>query len=219
MSARSPLDYDISVAADKRRRARLRGLPGETAAEARKCAQPGCAAPGLFRAPRSPADLYDYQWLCADHVRDFNRAWNYHQGWSEAEIDRQNRRDAGWDRPTWRMNGHTGGGGAHMDGRAWAREGFRDPFEVLGDNATINRGGGAKPGDPSRARLLPKNERSALDILGLGPETPKRDIRTRFRALVRDLHPDRNGGQRGGEKRLRDVIWAWDQIKGSRNFA
>ncbi len=219
MTARSPFDYDISVSADKRRRARLRGMSGETASDARKCDRAGCQSPGLFRAPRSKADLFDYMWLCEDHIREHNRAWNYYEGWTEAEVDAQMRRDMRWDRPTWRMSGANAGGAAHVDGRAWAREGLNDPFEALGDNATINRGGGAKQGAPSRARLLPKNERSALDILGMGPETRRAELRRRFRQLVQDLHPDRNGGKRGGEKRLRDVLWAWDQLKASRNFA
>ncbi len=28
-----------------------------------------------------------------------------------------------------------------------------------------------------------------------------------------------NGGDRGDEERLQEVVWAWDQIKASRNFA
>lgn len=218
MPARSPLDYDISVAADKRRRARARGMTGETAAEARKCEHQGCQNPGLFRAPRSRENLFDYRWYCEDHIREFNKSWNYFEGWSEVAMNAQSRAEMAWERPTWKL-GQRAANGAHMDGRAWAREGFSDPFEVLGDNATINPGARRAERDAARGRLLPKNERSALDILGCAPETPKVEIRSRFRALVRDLHPDRKAGSREDESRLRDVVWAWDQIKGSRNFA
>ena len=91
MANRSPLDYDISVTADKRRRARVRGQKGETAAEARKCDWPGCASPGLYRAPKSPDRLNEYQWYCQDHIRDFNKSWNYFQNWSEEDMDAQRR--------------------------------------------------------------------------------------------------------------------------------
>ena len=214
MSARSPLDYDISVTADKRRRARARGLSGETAAEARKCEHQGCQNPGLFRAPKSRENLFDYRWFCEDHIREFNKSWNYFEGWTEEALDAQARAERAWERPTWKF-GQRPANGAHMDGRAWAREGFSDPFEVLGEKATLN------PGAERRAaqrRRLPKNEESALSILGCEPETPKSDIRKRFRQLVKDLHPDMKGGSREDENRLRDVVWAWDQIKGSRNF-
>ena len=36
--------------------------------------------------------------------------------------------------------------------------------------------------------------------------------------MVKDLHPDMNGGNRADEDRLQEVVWAWDQIKESRNF-
>jgi DnaJ-class molecular chaperone len=35
---------------------------------------------------------------------------------------------------------------------------------------------------------------------------------------VKDLHPDMNGGNRADEDRLQEVVWAWDQLKDSRNF-
>ncbi|MFV0474211.1 MAG: DnaJ domain-containing protein [Pikeienuella sp.] len=221
MTARSPLDYDISVSADKRRRARARGMSGEFATEARKCDWKGCSNPGQFRAPKSRHELNEFRWFCEGHIRDFNKAWNYYEGWTEAEMDAQRRADVSWDRPTWRLGEkpiRPDGAPGHTDGRAWARWGFHDPMEVLGANGTINPGG---PEDAAhrRQRMLPKNERSALEILGVAAEASKAEIRRRFRELVKDLHPDMNGGKREDEDRLRDVVWAWDQIKGSRNFA
>ncbi|MFW5881845.1 MAG: DnaJ domain-containing protein, partial [Roseicyclus sp.] len=67
-------------------------------------------------------------------------------------------------------------------------------------------------------RRLPANIRRALDILGAAETETRAEIRRRYRALVKDLHPDMNGGDRREEARLRRVLWAWDQIKVSRNF-
>ncbi|MEM7525111.1 MAG: J domain-containing protein [Pseudomonadota bacterium] len=221
MPPRSPLDYDISVSADKRRRARVRGMRGETASEERKCDWRGCSNPGRFRAPKSPNELNDYHWYCQDHIRDFNKNWNYFADWSEEELEAQRRADMSWERPTWKLGQkpiRPDGPQAHSDGQAWRRFGFQDPMEVLGENATINPGG-REDSHRVRQRLLPKNEQSALEILGCTAEQTRAEIRTRFRALVKDLHPDMNGGQRSDEDRLRDVVWAWDQIKNSRSFA
>lgn len=217
MASRSPLDYDISVSADKQRRARQRGMTGETAAEARKCDWRGCSNAGLYRAPKSPQELNEYRWFCQDHIRDFNKSWNYYADWTADELEAQRRADLAWDRPTWKLGKKPIRPEAHADGQAWARFGFRDPLEVLGENATINPGGKTEAKRAQR-RLLPKNEQSALDILGMGPDDTKADIRARFRTLVKDLHPDMNGGLREDEDRLRDVVWAWDQIKASRSF-
>lgn len=217
MPARRPLEYDISVSADKRRRARSRGQSGETAAEARKCEWAGCSNAGLYRAPKSREEMNEFRWFCQDHIRDFNKSWNYFEDWTIDQMEAQRRADIAWERPTWKLGQRPIQPETHADGRAWARFGFRDPMEVLGDNATINPGGKGEA-ERRRSRLLPKNEQSAIDILGCTAETPKVDIRKRYRELVKDLHPDMKAGSREEEDRLRDVVWAWDQIKGSRTF-
>ena len=47
----------------------------------------------------------------------------------------------------------------------------------------------------------------------------KTEIRKAYKALVKVLHPDMNGGDRSQEEQLSEVVWAWDQLKDSRNFA
>ena len=99
------------------------------------------------------------------------------------------------------------------EARAWARLGIEDPHQVLGKNATQNPGRGAQAG-----RRLPPTERRALDILEAKDHWTKVEIRKQYKSLVKDLHPDMNGGNRSDEERLQEVVWAWDQIKESRNF-
>lgn len=220
MPPRSPLDYDISVSADKRRRHKQRGFVGETAAEARKCDWRGCSNPGQYRAPKSREELNDFKWFCIDHIREFNKTWNFYADYSQADMEEARKSDQAWGRQTWKAGEKTGSGGGpagHTDGRAWARFGFDDPMEVLGDNATINPGGKGEATKAKR-RMLPKNEQSAIDVLGMQPEASRKELRAQYRALVKDLHPDMNGGERRDEDRLRDVVWAWDQIKNSPSF-
>ncbi|MEM7190090.1 MAG: J domain-containing protein [Pseudomonadota bacterium] len=219
MSQRSPLDYDISVAADKRRRARQRGMSGAFSGSGRPCEWPGCQEKATYRAPTSPERLQDFRWFCLDHVREYNKTWNFFSGWTEDELDEQVRADRTWERPTWSFKG-----GAkpdkqnwpHGEGRAWARWGFTDPMDVLGEAATQN------PGEDKRRvrfRRLTRDEARAMDTLGLPHDVESRaDVRTRYRELVKDLHPDMNGGARGDEARLGRVLRAWDILKNSRGF-
>ena len=46
----------------------------------------------------------------------------------------------------------------------------------------------------------------------------KVEIRKAYKALIKVLHPDMNGGDRSQEEQLGEVMWAWDQIKDSRSF-
>ncbi|MDF2231985.1 J domain-containing protein [Albimonas sp. CAU 1670] len=222
MPRRSFLDYDVSVSADKARRARRRGHTGAFEGGERQCECEGCEEAGLYRAPRAPDDLENFHWFCLEHVREYNRAWNYFRDRSEEEVEDYLRHATVWDRPTWRIGKdgkpHVSANG-HAEGQAWRRFGYNDPFQVLGENATINPGK-AQPDAPvrPRRRLLPANERRALEILGVEDEAGRDAIRTRYKSLVKDLHPDMNGGRRDAEDRLSKVIWAWEQIKTSRNF-
>ena len=50
------------------------------------------------------------------------------------------------------------------------------------------------------------------------PSATKAEIRRAYKALVKVLHPDMNGGDRSQEEQLSEVVWAWDQIKDSRFF-
>lgn len=221
---RSIFDFDVSVSADKARRQRKRGMTGAFESSTRPCEHPGCAAAGAYRAPRSPQQLDEYRWLCLDHVREFNKTWNYFEDWSEEDIEAQMRNDSVWDRPTWSWKDvpkSPMGQHPHSEGRAWARFGFADPLDALGDNATINPGARraqAEEDAERRMRRLPPNERRALNILGETAIRSRAEIRKSFRELVKSLHPDMNGGSREEERRLQDVLWAWDQVKGSRNF-
>lgn len=220
MPPRSPLHYDISVTADKRRRSRLRSMSGAIESSSRRCEWPGCSARGAYRAPSAPDRLHEFRWYCLDHVREYNRAWNYFDGWSETELDAQMRADRTWERPTWTLrDGPTwrAQGSPDAEGKAWARWGFSDPFEVLGDAATRNPGEAAVK--TRRFRRLTGDEQRAMDTLGLAHEIELRaEVRARYRELVKSLHPDMNKGARTDEARLARVIRAWDILKQSRSF-
>ena len=219
MRSRSPLDYDVSVSADKARRRRSRGMSGAVEGAERQCEHPGCEAAARYRAPRSPSDLSSYRWFCLDHVREYNARWNYFEEFGDEEIENYLSRSRLWDRPTWRFGEQPKdpmGAHPHAEGRAWERFGFRDPFEVLGERATRNPEPGAAAEAPRRR--LPENLRRALEILGAEDGESREAIRGRYRALVKDLHPDMNAGDRRDEEALRRVLWAWDQVKDSPAF-
>lgn len=212
MSRRSPFEFDISVSADKKRRARARGMSGAVETSSRACEKDGCTSPGKFRAPKSRDNLDEFQWFCIDHIREYNLKWNFFENHSEEELEKQFAADKVWERPTKPMKGPEG----HPEGRAWQRFGFDDPTQVLGENATMNPASGQN-GVP-RARRLPTTERKALTILDAKDTETKGEIRKRYKALVKILHPDMNGGKRDDEDRLAEVVWAWDQVKDSRSF-
>jgi len=225
MPTRSPFDYDVSVSAEKARRARgRRRMTGAVEGASKTCDWPGCEAHAPYRAPVAPDRLDEYQWFCLEHVRTYNANWNFFADVEADALEEMLRRANAWERPTWRMgSGPKGAQGmhAHGEGRAWERFGFSDPFEVLGESASIN------PAEPANDRAAPRPRRrltrleaQALETLGLSDAVENRaEIRARYRDLVKDLHPDMNGGEARDPERLREVLRAWDILKASRSFA
>ncbi|CAN5594061.1 J domain-containing protein [soil metagenome] len=219
MQRRSPFEFDISVAADKRRRARARGMSGAVESSMRKCSKEGCTAPGKFRAPKSPDTLDDYWWFCLAHVREYNQKWNFFEGSSDEDLERQFAAARVWERPTRPLRESVAerGGSPHAEGRAWARFGLDDPMDLLGDKATLNPGG-ERAAASRPERRLPPTERRAIDILDARDLRTKAEIRKQYKTLVKDLHPDMNGGRRDDEASLAAVVLAWEQIRTSRSL-
>ena len=208
MAKSDPFGFDISVGADKKRRTKgRRGMSGAFETSSRACEHPGCQEAGQYRAPKSPDILDDYFWFCRDHVREYNLKWNFFSGSTEEEFQEQLDKDRVWERPT-KPFAKVG-----EEQRAWARLGIEDAHEVLGGNATQNPGRSI-----TGTRKLPPTERKALEILEARDHWTRPEIRKQYKSLVKDLHPDMNAGNRADEDRLQEVVWAWDQIKDSRNF-
>lgn len=207
MSKPDPFGFDMSVSSAKKKNPRgRRGMTGAVETSSRVCDHPDCQEAGKFRAPKAPDVLDDYLWFCKDHVREYNLKWNFFDGTTEAEINAQMSKDKVWERTTKPMG--------DPEARAWARLGIEDPHQVLGSNATRNPGKSITGG----TRKLPPTERRAIEILEAKDHWTKAEVRKSYKALIKVLHPDMNGGDRSQEEQLQEVVWAWDQIKDSRNF-
>jgi len=63
----------------------------------RQCDIPGCSHQGEHRAPKSRQNLRDYFWFCLDHVREYNRNWDFFNGMNEADIEEHIRKSTIWD--------------------------------------------------------------------------------------------------------------------------
>lgn len=192
----------------KARNHRFHGrIPGE-----RPCAIAGCPEPGEFRAPLSPGGFDgpgQYRWLCLDHVREFNARYNFFEGMSPEEISAAHDPYAGWERETRAF----ATSGADRPPR-WAD--FQDPLDAIGARFREAR---QDIRDRADGRPLSGEDRRALKALGLDIDADRKALRSRYSELVRRYHPDRNGGDRSHERRLQDVIKAYQQLKGSAAFA
>jgi curved DNA-binding protein CbpA len=184
--------------------------------EERRCQWKGCGAAGKHRAPKGRGRDGQYFLFCADHVRKYNSSYNYFDGMSDDDVASFQKDALTGHRPTWKVDGSgpmpgmdaqspNAGSSAKTKG---ARAAMNDPHGVLGGASGQDRNA-----DGKRRRPLRKLERKSLKALHLDDDASKVDIKARFKELVKQNHPDLNGGDRSSEDKLREIIQAYNYLK------
>jgi DnaJ-domain-containing protein 1 len=190
----SPLGLDIRIKPD--------GKPAP-APKLRPCGIDGCREEGAYRVPKSRENLSAYLLLCLAHAREHNEKWDYFAGMSEAEIEHFRTEAVVGHRPTWPL-------GKRAAGFSFGRTGTRveDGYAVFAEDDT-----GTAPRRP--VRILSQLQRQAFDVLNLESSATLNEIKARYKELVKRFHPDANGGDRGAEERLKQVIKAYGVLRAS----
>lgn len=170
--------------------------------EGTPCGHPGCDQPAEFRAPASnrvAGHVGGWQWLCLEHVRAFNAGYNFFDGMSPDAISEAQSPMAGWAHVVHDINGYK----------------FNDPLNALHGKF----GKDAFAGRRTKAGVvLAEADVRALKVLGLDAAASFVAIKRAYKALVRQFHPDTNGGDRSHERRLQDVVQAYTHLRSAPAF-
>ncbi|MGB3738773.1 MAG: J domain-containing protein [Pontixanthobacter sp.] len=184
-----------------------------------QCQAPGCGEAGEFRAPGRRGNRFDgglngpgeWRWFCLDHVRAFNAGYDWFEGMNAEEIFAAQSPAAGWASESRTFRPDAGIGGMPR----WAD--FDDPLDAIGGRAgAIKARAAGRVGDDLR---FTPDERAALATMGLDQEIDRQKLRRRYSDLVREFHPDRNGGDRSHEARLGKVVEAYQLLRKAAAFA
>lgn len=172
------------------------------------CQWDGCTNAGTHRAPVGRMREGEYFRFCFDHVREYNKGFNYFSGLADTEVARFQKEALTGHRPTWKMGANVHARSApdfaqRRSGSAGYYNRVRDPFGMFE---------GGREAEP-RQRKLRSLEAKALETLGLEADASGARIKARYKELVKRHHPDANGGDRGSEDRFRDVLQAYRVLK------
>ncbi|WP_293855541.1 J domain-containing protein [uncultured Alsobacter sp.] len=173
------------------------------------CEHPGCTAKGEHRAPKGRGQEGQYWRFCIDHVRAYNQSYNYFSGMTDDAIARYQKEAIVGHRPTWSMGTH-GPGAKPAAAEPSGEFVYNDPFGVF---RAAGFAGRAAPEPEGRRPGVGPVARRAYETLGLEETADAAAVKARYKALVKQVHPDANGGDRSLEDRLREIINAYNTLK------
>ena len=165
----------------------------------RKCEKEDCQEKGEFRAPKSRILLNQYYFFCLDHVKEYNKSWDFYKGLSVNQIETSMREDIIWNRPSWPLKGN--------------------PYKVINE---INE---LYEDDPNLLNLdrsygeyfknkiidekLTSEENLALSTLELKLPLTLENIKKNYKKLVKIFHPDVNGNNKKAEDKFKEINSAY----------
>ncbi|MBY0500785.1 MAG: J domain-containing protein [Alphaproteobacteria bacterium] len=167
------------------------GSSSSTAPSMRLCDQQGCELAGEFRAPKSPHQPREYIWFCLDHVREYNKSWDFYKGMSPEEIEASRISDITWNRPSWPVGG----------------------WRALIENARYCDGLDPFLKSVSRPPSIPQPIQKALNILELALPLTIETLKKQYKKLVKCYHPDLHSGNKLAEERLKAINEAYQVVK------
>ena len=160
----------------------------------KKCDSPKCNEKGEYRAPKSRVMLNKYFYFCLDHIKEYNKSWDFYKGMSVEQIENSMRSDTFWDRPSWPL-----------------KNSFKNIFDefneyvedfVKNDDDKIND-------TYFKNKLLDESltieEAKALRELDLKMPISLEKIKKNYKKLVKIFHPDVNGNNKDAEEKFKQI--------------
>ena len=161
------------------------------------CEWLNCCQTGKFKAPTERDNSKKFKWLCEEHIKLFNKSWNYFDGMSQNEIEKFIKSDITWHRPTQKFG---------------SSDNF---FNILWNNAlddNLKFFYTEKANHRFNKKLCDK-DKDAFTILGLEFDADWITIQKKFKTLVKKFHPDKHSGNKKYEDKLKKITLAYSHLK------
>jgi curved DNA-binding protein CbpA len=172
------------------------------------CQWNGCESTGTHKAPLGRDREGQYLMFCINHVREYNKSYNYFSGLDDDAIAKFQKDSLTGNRPTWTMGVNRKDGTASPEDETGSVNRMKSSARM---RAKLARAGVAH--SSPRQRKLKALEKKAIDSLDLPYTATEEQIRARYKELVKLLHPDANGGDRSSEDKLRKIIQSYKYLR------
>jgi len=160
----------------------------------RNCDSYKCTEKGEYKAPKSRILLNDYFYFCLNHIKEYNKSWDFYKGMTVDQIENSMRSDTVWDRPSWPLKGN-------YENVFDKFNDFIDDF-VKNENDQVNE-------NYFKKKLIDETltieETQALKELELVMPISLEKVKKNYKKLVKIFHPDVNGNNKIAEEKFKQI--------------
>ena len=157
-----------------------------------------CSNEGLYKAPKEKDNSKNFRLLCLEHVKEFNKNWNYFSGMDDEQVMEFLKSDMVWHKPTQSFSSSD-----NFFKVLW-NNALRDEIDKISFNNRFNTMNRFK---------FNNNDIKAFGILGIPVGLQWIKIQKKFKKLVKKFHPDMNSGNKKFEDKLKIITLAYTQLK------
>ena len=161
----------------------------------KKCDHVNCSNFGEYKAPKSRSNLTEYYLYCLKHVSEYNKSWDFYRGLSVDEIELSMRKDTVWDRPSWPLKGNPS---KVLDQLNSFLENDYSLFEKDRENRDFLK-------NKIVDEALTKEENLSLKVLDLKMPISVKEIKKKYKKLVKIFHPDVNDNNKEAEDKFKEI--------------
>ncbi len=162
------------------------------------CNWKNCKEPGEFKAPSKDQD--DYVWFCEEHIKEYNKKWDFFEGMSQAQIEDFVFKDIIGHRKT-----HKFGSKDNFFHELWNNAIEDELLKLSKFKRTIGKDN----------QKYTEKQISALKKMELKSNASWTAIKEQFKKLVKKYHPDMNAGDKKYEEKLKEITIAYSYLKTS----
>ena len=162
------------------------------------CDWDNCKNVGSYKAPVEKDNSKKFKLLCLQHIKIFNKKWNYFANMTEEQVEYFIKSDLTWHKPTKSFS---------------SSENF---FNILWNNALndkFNFFKNEKSSHKLNGKKLSTKDMEAFKIMGLELNASWPIIQKKFKMLVKKFHPDKNSGNKQFEDKLKKITLAYSHLK------
>ena len=162
------------------------------------CDWNNCRKIGEYKAPVEKDNSKKFRMRCLEHIKEFNKSWNYFTGMSDQQIVDFLRSDMTWHKPTQSFSSSD-----NFFKVLWSNA-LKDEMDKFKFNNDFNNMNKFK---------FNNNDLKAFNILCISVGLKWEKVQEKFKKLVKKFHPDMNSGNKKFEDKLKVIPLAYTQLK------